>query len=187
MLEETDKILQRWSTKLLCNKDWLFIEYQKQVWTESNKLVIVLTKIFDINLTPIWFIRSKLNEEWNETTEENKLYVFYDNLNKRRVILRRYSTKSSFNRYVNWLWIHSYADEDILALMFNVLDRINLREIKEIRYNGMYENFVLLWWDIIYKNKDYLDDDYYINTRFKYQITQNKKTSRHKRVLWYDA
>jgi hypothetical protein len=57
--------------------------------------------------------------------------------------------------------------------MFPILDHSNLPKITEISHNWVYEDFVLLWWQVIYKTQSFDQNDYYINTTFKYDITQD--------------
>jgi hypothetical protein len=65
-----------------------------------------------------------------ETIEMNRMYIFEDKFNNRRITLKRFNTKASFNKYINRIGIHSYADEDTVALMFSIIDHNEIPKIE---------------------------------------------------------
>jgi hypothetical protein len=80
-------------------------------------------------------MESKMNDELMETNEINKIYIFHDRFNNRRITLKRFNTKAAFNKFINNIGIHFFAEEDIVANMFPILDHSNLPKITEISHN----------------------------------------------------
>lgn len=170
-LTSEDKLLSRGGNKILCNKEGVHLEYQKNM--PKWQILVLMKQIFDIPLKPLGYMNSYLNDEFMETPDMNKVYIFFDEFNQRRIVLKRFNTKAAFNKYINKIWLHCYAEEDIVATMFSVLDHCNLPELKEIVHNGVYEDFVLLWWKIVHKLNKFNPEKYFINTTFNYEIASD--------------
>jgi len=60
-----------------------------------------MKQIFDIPLKPLGYMNSYINDDFMETPDMNKVYIFFDEFNQRRIVLKRFNTKAAFNKYIN--------------------------------------------------------------------------------------
>jgi len=172
-LMEWDKLFIAGDSKLLFTKSWVNIETIK---TTANWGTAIMNKnIFDVTLLPLWYAETNLNEDYLETKEINKIYVFQDVQNNRNIILKRYNTKANFNKYVNRMWLYCYWDDDSMWLFFSILDKQNLPKLDLISLNWVYSTFVMLWWHIIYKTENFDESDYFFSNTFTYRVAKDNK------------
>lgn len=176
-LDAKDKTFARGESVLLCkHNEWVSLEERKTL--PNWQLVLVMNKIFDTPLMPVWYIETNITDDFMESPDINKVYIFNDLKNNRQVTLKRFNTKATFNKHINRLWLHCYSNEDIVATMFSILDRQKewtIPLIQHITYNGVYEDFVMLWWKIIHKQPNFDHKKYFFNPIFDFEVASELK------------